>query len=332
MSPPPVVRSGTKLLDTSEAWEAGDWEERSNDTTMFQHMVAGSFAGMAEHVVTFPFDTIKTHVQAANADAAGGAVRVGWASVARELVGLRGTFFLWRGVGVTCFGVVPAHAAMFAAYESVLDAAEASQGSHADASPTRVAAAGIIAGAVSTLFHDSIMVPAETIKQRMQLGYYRGATHAAQRMAATGGGSLFRSLPTTLAMNVPYTSLMMAGNETVRRTLNPSGAFSLPTFLFAGAVSGSLAAALTTPLDVIKTRLQTQGLTRAKTSTGELRGAPKEFVVRYHGFSDAARAVYEAGGARAFFRGVVPRMLQMGPSCALSWCAYETAKNALSSS
>lgn len=148
-------------------------------------------------------------------------------------------------------------------------------------------------------------------------------------MVATGGASLYRALPTTLAMNVPYAALMMATNESLRRALNPSGAFSLPTYLCAGVLSGGIAAALTNPLDVVKTRLQTQGMTRAKTSTGELGGAPRGFVVRYAGFADAAAAVARERGPAGFFRGYRVRVLQIAPSCALSWCAYESAKKVL---
>jgi len=227
--------------------------------------------------------------------------------------------------------VVPAHALMFASYEGVLFYGGAHSTQHANASNLRVVAAGFAAGGISTLFHDTIMVPAETIKQRMQLGYYSNASQATRRMMATGGVSLFRSLPTTLAMNVPYASLMMMSNESLRRLLNPTGTFSLPTFLVAGAISGGLAAAVTTPLDVIKTRLQTQGMSLAKTSTGELGGAPREFKVRYNGFVEAFQAVSREHGYGGFFRGMAPRVLQIGPSCALSWCAYESVKQVLQS-
>lgn len=91
-------------------------------------------------------------------------------------------------------------------------------------------------------------------------------------MARNGGHSFYRSLPTMLAMSLPYSSLMMASNETIRWYLNlsVSGSYSLTTFLLAGAASGSFAAVATTPLDVIKTKLNTQGLEMARTSTGEL--------------------------------------------------------------
>lgn len=334
-NPPPIVKAG-RSTTTSTAWAEGDWEERSADTALWQHIVAGGIAGMAEHAVMYPLDCIKTHVQAAHAEAAAvgastasTAARTNSFEVARDMVARRGVLSLWRGIGVTLGAVVPAHAMMFAAYEGILDAGGAHSTQHADASSARVALVGFAAGGVSTLFHDATMVPAETIKQRLQLGYYRDAGHALRRMAATGGGSLFRALPTTLATNVPYASLMMMSNESLRRLLNPTGAFSLPTFLTAGAVSGALAAAVTMPLDVVKTRLQTQGMGRASAGTGELHHAPQGFKVRYRGFADAARAVYESGGVKGFFRGIGPRVLQTGPSCALSWCAYESAKKAL---
>jgi len=333
MSPPPIVRTPiakrettSSKKDTSEAWEEHDWEERSPDTALSQHMIAGSIAGMVEHAVVFPLDSIKTHMQATNIESGG---RAGWTVTAKDLIRIRGPLFLWRGVTVTLGAVVPAHAFMFATYEGVLHYGETHGVQNADASKSRVACVGFLAGGISTLFHDCIMVPAETIKQRMQLGYYRDTSHATRRMIANGGMSLFRSLPTTLAMNVPQASLMVMSNETLRRQLNPTGSFSLPTFLTAGAISGALAAAATTPLDVVKTRLQTQGMTRAKTSTGELHSAPRKFKVRYKGFEDAFRAVYRSEGAAGFLRGVGPRMLQAGPSCALSWCAYESAKQAL---
>ena len=148
----------------------------------------------------------------------------------------------------------------------------------------------------------------------MQLGYYRDATHAMRRMLATGGASLFRALPATLAMNIPYSSLMMMSNESLRRALNPSGAFSLPCYLTAGALSGALAAAATTPIDVIKTRLNTQGLRRAKASKGELGAAPQNYRVRYQTSLDAIRAVLREHGTRGFWRGVGPSVRTRVPS------------------
>jgi len=41
-----------------------EWEEwNPKHGSFIHHMVAGSIAGIAEHTVMFPVDTIKTHVQ-----------------------------------------------------------------------------------------------------------------------------------------------------------------------------------------------------------------------------------------------------------------------------
>ena len=128
-------------------------------------------------------------------------------------------------------------------------------------------------------------------------------------------------------MNVPYSSVMMMCNESLRKWLNPTGEFNFKVYLLSGCLSGAFAAGLTTPLDVVKTALQTQGL---RPPTDALsREAPRHFQVRYNDAFDAALAIWRTNGLRGFLWGLKPRMLQMGPSCAISWCAYESVKQLL---
>ena len=86
-----------------------DWEEWDPNSTSFAvHLVAGSFAGAAEHLVVFPFDTVKTFLQK---DGGGGKVEL------RELIREHGRLRLWRGVSTTLMGCIPAHAGYFSIYE-----------------------------------------------------------------------------------------------------------------------------------------------------------------------------------------------------------------------
>lgn len=70
--------------------------------------------------------------------------------------------------------------------------------------------------------------------------------------------------------------------ENITRRLNPTGKYDPQTHVVAGALSGGLAAAATTPLDVLKTVLNTQ---EARTTVGDRSET--------RGMMDAARTVYQ---------------------------------------
>ena len=129
--------------------------------TMIDHMVAGSFAGMMEHVAMFPVDTIKTHVQSQK-----GEISTIYKSV-YDMMKSQGISRMWRGVQSMFVGAVPAHAAYFSIFEASKVAFGVDGTSHKPL-------ASMTVGAISVLAHDSIMTPMDVCKQRLQLGYYRG--------------------------------------------------------------------------------------------------------------------------------------------------------------
>lgn len=113
---------------------------------------------------------------------------------------------------------------------------------------------------LATTLHDAVLTPMDVVKQRLQLGYYKGVVDCVRTIVREEGwAALYRSYPTTIAMNVPYASLVVATNESVKKVLNPSGEMNMPAYLVAGALSGAVASFFTNPLDVIKTRLQVRG-------------------------------------------------------------------------
>jgi solute carrier family 25 S-adenosylmethionine transporter 26 len=86
---------------------------------------------------------------------------------------------------------------------------------------------------------------------------------------------------------------------------------SLPNYAFpvCGALSGCLAAAATAPLDLVKTRLQTQG------NSGQYKGA-----------FDCARKIVQQEGAASMMRGLGARCLWLSPNIALTMTTYELIK------
>lgn len=148
------------------------------------------------------------------------------------------------------------------------------------------------------------------IKQRMQLhgSVYRSVTHCAREVFRTEGLTAFYvSYPTTLCMTVPFTALQFMAYESISKVMNPTGRYDPYTHCFAGGLAGGFAAGLTTPLDVIKTLLQTRGNARDV----ELRNVS--------GLMNAARIIKERNGWGGFFRGLKPRIITTMPSTAICW-------------
>jgi solute carrier family 25 iron transporter 28/37 len=83
-----------------------EWEEwRAEDISFIHHMVAGSLAGLAEHVTMFPIDTLKTHLQCERC--INGSKPTQTFQCAANLIREKGVLRLWRGVGATFSGCVP---------------------------------------------------------------------------------------------------------------------------------------------------------------------------------------------------------------------------------
>ena len=62
-------------------------------------------------------------------------------------------------------------------------------------------------------------------------------------------------------MNIPFTAIHFSAYETMKRLIDRTGdEETLATQLLAGGTAGAASAACTNPLDVVKTRLQTDGM------------------------------------------------------------------------
>jgi solute carrier family 25 (mitochondrial iron transporter), member 28/37 len=255
---------------------------------------------------------------------------------------------LWRGVQVSLIGCIPADGLYFCSYEAVKSAT-------ADKKTGQVTAWGSsLAGAAAVLSHDVIMTPLDTMKQRMQLGHYPAGGLAAFRsiLQTEGWKALYVSLPITLVTNIPYGMVMVSTHESCKHALSSDNRPAWQTVLLASSFAGAMAAAITTPLDRIKTALQTKELTPVchveETTSQVLRqeqatrssifpprrisaGAPSSVarVARHATWWDAAARIYRAEGIVGFARGLVPRILSHTPAVAIGWTTYETVKHAL---
>ena len=165
------------------------------------------------------------------------------------------------------------------------------------------------------------------LKQRFQLkssqttAGYKSLLGAFKSILSKEGLSAFYlSYPTTLTMNIPFQSIHFAAYESISSALNPCRSYSPSTHIIAGAMAGGLAAAMTTPLDVAKTLLQTRG---AYLHDAEIRETTT--------LRQAFALIYRRQGVRGFSKGLIARVLAHMPATALSWGAYEYFKFAWNS-
>jgi solute carrier family 25 iron transporter 28/37 len=291
-------------------------EEEDHDGLGFiQFMIAGSIAGMAEHMAMFPVDTIKTRMQALGPMGSSGIRAPVHSTVAKAVSSImrrEGASGLYRGIGAMGLGAGPAHAVYFAVYEAAKSKLGGNlKGHHPFAHG--------LAGALATVASDAVITPMDVVKQRLQLrdSPYRGVVDSVQRIFKEEGvRAFYRSYPTTLVMNVPFTAVHFSTYEAVKRMLGQSaGEERLLTHVVAGGAAGALASGVTTPLDVVKTRLQTQGVTCRQYNSSNV-------------FKTMGLIVREEG-AKALWRGWRPRMMFHTPAAAICWSTYEAGKTFL---
>ncbi|MGK3741007.1 MAG: solute carrier family 25 iron transporter 28/37 [Bacillariaceae sp.] len=254
---------------------------------------------------------------------------------------------LWRGVQTILIGCIPAHALYFSTYEIV-------KSSTLDAKGNVTGYGSALAGGAAVIAHDIVLGPLDTVKQRLQLGHYRSFSHALTTMIKNEGPiSLVRSFPITLATNIPYGMIMVGTNEFLKKqwTSNAdsngsNNELTLGVTLGASSFAGLVAAATTTPLDRIKTYLQTQQLTpscllsqqgintspdicplqQQANAAGNAAAGNSNNKPLVANWKQAAIRIYRTEGYTGFFRGVTPRILSHTPAVAISWTTYETLK------
>lgn len=267
------------------------------------HMIAGALAGIAEHTATYPIDSIKTRMQILNPHPT--AIYRSTIHALSEISSREGISRLWRGVGSVVLGAGPSHALYFATYErvkKVLVVGEASR------DPTAVG----LAGACATATADAFMTPFDVVKQRMQVHGSTGGVWACARKIFQQEGltGFFVSYPATLILNVPFHAIQFPVYEACRALLNAEKEYSPAAHVISGGIAGGTAAFFTTPIDVIKTTLQTRNL------AGE----------RLDGIRAAVRYIIKERGLSAFLMGAVPRTLTFVPGTAICWSVYEYFK------
>ncbi|KAI3645151.1 hypothetical protein MP228_011315 [Amoeboaphelidium protococcarum] len=229
-----------------------------------------------------------------------------------------GVIKLWRGLGATLLMGIPATVIYMVGYENCRDLMNA----RLDASLQQYTP--LLAGSFSRSVAAVCISPLELFRTRIQQSGHSTSSLAEitdeirQMVRSQGRLSLWRGLSPTLWRDVPFSALYWYGYESIRSDLkqryqlnhdDPGSEYKqIMADFVAGAASGSVAAYITTPFDVVKTRRQMHN------GEGRSRMIP------------ILRDIYRSKGWTGLMTGSGPRVLKVAPSCAIMIVTYEMGK------
>ncbi|XP_037892696.1 S-adenosylmethionine mitochondrial carrier protein homolog [Glossina fuscipes] len=245
----------------------------------FNALVAGAVAGMVVDVVLFPIDTMKTRLQSEL-----GFWRAG---------GFRG---IYKGLAPAAAGSAPSAALFFFAYENLkifLGGITQSSKNSPYIHMMSASSAEVLACVVR--------VPVEIAKQRRQASNHKQQQSSLQILwtAYKNEGlrqGLYRGFGSTIMREIPFSLIQFPLWEYFKLQWSPATGLELTPFSVAlcGAIAGGISSGLTTPLDVIKTRVML---------------AERNSLIVKLTIPQVLSSILREKGFKGLFAGFIPRVL-----------------------
>ncbi|XP_025191367.1 S-adenosylmethionine mitochondrial carrier protein-like [Melanaphis sacchari] len=250
-------------------------------------LIAGAVAGTVVDVALFPLDTLKTRLQSQY-----GFVQSG---------GFRG---IYKGLTPTIIGAPFTAGLFFGTYDGFKNL-------FPNVSNNTAPLVHLCAGIVGEVVCCTTKVPIEIVKQRRQASPNQESILKIIRNAYANEGvfGFYRGFWTTVMRDVPFSMLQLPIWEYLKKEYRNFTGKPLTTLevAFCGSISGGVAAALTTPIDVTKTQIML-----ANSAVDQ-------------NFSTVFKNIYLNKGINGLFAGFLPRVVFIMIGGALFFGVYEKA-------
>ena len=264
--------------------------------------LCGLFATALGDFIMHPIDTIKVTQQGAKAAS-------GIFKTARTIFADGGILGFYPGVIPYCTADGLSGAIKFVAFELSKIFVEARVPLAYHPLTQFVCAAGAM------LACSIVLVPGEVVKTRLQTGMVSSVFQCIkQTLKQDGIGGLFAGYSATMLRDVPYTMLELGLYENIKsliRKFQNRSELTQQEELAAAAFTGGFTGFITTPLDLVKTRLMLQSTTEGG---------------QYKGVVDAFTSIYNAGGIKGLHVGAAARVSWLLPFTTIYLGIYEISK------
>ncbi|KAL3531765.1 hypothetical protein ACH5RR_005286 [Cinchona calisaya] len=290
------------------------------------HLLAGGIAGAFSKTCTAPLArlTILFQVQGMHSDVALLSKPCMWREALR-IVKEEGFRAFWKGNLVTIVHRLPYSSANFYAYERYKSLLKSIPGlnSHGGNASTDVFV-HFIGGGLAGITAASATYPLDLVRTRLAAQrnavYYRGIWHALSTICRDEGFfGLYKGLGATLLGVGPSIAISFSVYETLRsnwRSKRPDDS-TVVVSLACGSLSGIASSTATFPLDLVRRRMQLEGV------AGRAR-------VYNNGLFGTFGHIIRNEGLRGLYRGIIPEYYKVVPSVGIVFMTYETLKTLLS--
>lgn len=305
-------------------------------TDLRRHIVAGAVAGCMTSLITCPLDVVKTRMQylpilnrhMKENGASGGML----SNLAKDepsraqprpykgtLISLRriwaeeGLRGLYRGLGPTLLGYLPTFGLYFPAYHNYKYYLAHWFG-RSGTDPAVHLVSAIAAGATSSFTTNPFwLIRTRLMTQSAYTPYfYWNSMHALRSIHKHEGfRGLYKGLgPAALGLihvAVQFPLYEKAKQLQRQNPQDPNESLRTHQILLASTTSKVIAAVITYPHEVLRTRFQNQTTQPPK----------------YHGIVHAVRVIFQEEGVRGFYRGMATSVMRVVPASAVTFITYE---------
>ncbi|KAJ6520104.1 mitochondrial inner membrane protein [Mycena sanguinolenta] len=277
--------------------------------------VQGGIAGGIGATIVYPIDMVKTRMQNQRSTVVGQMLYKNSLDCAQKILRNEGFVGFYRGLGPQLVGVAPEKAIKLTVNDII-------RGQATDPETGRIKLyweliAGGTAGGCQVVFTN----PLEIVKIRLQVqgeaakaeGFApKGAVHIIRQLGVLG---LYKGASACLLRDIPFSAIYFPTYGHLKKDVFHEGyngkELSFVELLLSAGIAGMPAAYLTTPADVVKTRLQVEA---------------RKGQTHYKGLMDAFGTIYREEGFRALFKGGPARIIRSSPQFAFTLMSYEMFK------
>lgn len=295
-----------------------------------EDFAAGWIGGAASVIVGYPLDMVKTRLQAG----------VGYGntfSCIRTVYRKESVFGFFKGMSFPLASIAVYNSVVFGVFSNTHRFLSQHQCKEPEAHPPHTLPDLLLASMVAGVVSVGLGAPVDLVKIRLQmqtqpfreadLGLkpraalgerpaYQGPVHCIATIVRTEGlAGLYRGASAMLLRDVPGYCLYFIPYVLLSDWITPeacAGPSPCAVWL-AGGLAGAISWGTATPMDVVKSRLQADGV----------------YLNKYKGVLDCISKSYQNDGLKVFFRGITVNTVRGFPMSAAMFLGYELSLQAI---